>query len=443
MQEKEFQRKALERLDLYLEKLREAEKGSEAVRKLKRDQPDLDIPVPDFAAQAWLKMTEVGEVGRAEPYSPRFDGVGNPVPCVTLKVPTGGGKTFLAVHGLAKVLDQYFADDSDKFVLWIVPSEAIYSRTKSKLLDRDHPFRKLLDIASGGRTKILEKDSSFDRRDLKGSLCVMMLMLPSANRQDAVNKLKLFKDKGTINGFLPPEDDTPAHKALKEAVPNLDVVMQGDVFGDGDEAPGLVRSSPGNALRLMRPLIVLDEGHKAFSNLASETLYGFNPRFVLELSATPKDGEKRKANWLVNIGGNDLDQEEMIKMPIQLTVTPTNAWKDCLRDAWLQLVSLQAEADTLDANGERYIRPILLVQVERTGKDHVEDGLVHSEHVRAHLIGLGVGEDAIAIKTSEQDDLKTLAVKNLLDRSCPIRVIITKQALQEGGTVRSPMCFAA
>ncbi|MBA3725964.1 MAG: DEAD/DEAH box helicase family protein [Armatimonadetes bacterium] len=430
MQAKEFQRTALERLDQYLEKLQEAVEGIRQIEEIRNANPGVEIPLPDFTLQAWGKMAEVGEVGRAEPYSPRIDGVGSPVPCVTLKVPTGGGKTFLAVHGLTKVLDQYFADDSEKFVLWIVPSEAIYSQTKAKLIDRDHPFRKLLDIASGGRVKILEKDSPLHRDDLKGSLCVMMLMLPSANRHDAVNKLKLFKDRGNVNGFLPPEDDLPAHQALRELVPNLDFVSQGDVFGEEMEAVGQIRSSLGNALRLIRPLIVLDEGQKAVTDLAYSTLYGFNPRFVLELSATPKDGNKRKANWLVNIGGVELDAEEMIKMPMLVTVTPENSWKDCLREAWQQVVSLQAEADKLDANEQRYIRPILLVQVENTGV-RIE-GKVHSDDAKAHLIGLGVSEDAIAIKTTDQDELKTLEVKNLLDRACPIRAIITMRALQEG-----------
>lgn len=432
MQAKEFQQRALDRLDLYLEELRKARAAAEKIEEFRSANPGLDIPVPDFTVQAWNRMAELQEVGRAEPYSARFDGCGCPVPCVTLKVPTGGGKTFLAVHAAAKVLHRYFSDDAVKFVLWIVPSEAIYSQTKAKLLDREHPFRKLLDIESGGRVRILEKESPLHWQDLRGQLCVMLLMLPSANREDAVNKLRLFRDRGSVNGFLPAEDDLPAHQALKRQVPNLDHVDQGDVFGGDETQVGQIRSSLGNALRLMRPMIVMDEGHKAFGDLATRTLFGFNPRFVLELSATPKDGPERKSNWLVNISGNELDHEEMIKMPIYLTVTPENSWKDCLRAAWQQVASLQAEAERHEANSRRYVRPILLVQVERTGAEQRTEGLVHAQDAKEHLIGLGLSEDAIAIKSSEQDDLKALEVKNLLDRACPIRAIITKQALQEG-----------
>ena len=38
----------------------------------------------------------------------------------------------------------------------------------------------------------------------------------------------------------------------------------------------MIKDLPGNALRVIRPVVVLDEGHKAVSDLAFRTLYGFN-----------------------------------------------------------------------------------------------------------------------------------------------------------------------
>jgi hypothetical protein len=85
----------------------------------------------------------------------------------------------------------------------------------------------------------------------------------------------------------------------------------------------MVKDSLGNALRLIRPMVVMDEGHKAAPELAFKTLYGFNPLFVLELTATPKDvlargGAKprsaRPANVLVEITGLDVDREGMINI---------------------------------------------------------------------------------------------------------------------------------
>lgn len=428
MQAKEFQQKALDRLDLYLEKLIIGKGRADRLEEVRRQNPDVDIPALDFTTEAWNAMMAAGEVGRIRPYSPREDAIGRPVPSITLKVPTGGGKTFLAVHSVARILETYFAKGSERFVLWLVPSEAIYTQTKRALTDREHPFRKTLEIASGGAVRIMEKDTPFHREDLNGHLTVMLLMLPSANRQTK-EALRMFRDRGDVNGFMPPEDDAAQHAALKASVPNLDIVQQAEAFGD--EAAGIVRSSLGNALRMLRPLIVLDEEQKGFSELAHDTLFGFNPRFVLGLSATPKDNDKqgRHANWLVAVSGEELEREEMIKMPILLTVHPEPSWKGCLESAWQKVLSLQHAADALEANEQRYIRPILLVQVERTGADQRTEGYIHALDAKEHLISLGLAEDAIAIKTSEQDDLKDL---HLLERSCQIRAIITKSALQEG-----------
>jgi len=78
----------------------------------------------------------------------------------------------------------------------------------------------------------------------------------------------------------------------------------------------MVKDTLGNAMRIIRPVVVLDEGHKAVSDLAFSTLYGFNPRFVLELTATPHDVEPRGgknphegrySNVLVEVTGTELD----------------------------------------------------------------------------------------------------------------------------------------
>lgn len=71
-----------------------------------------------------------------------------------------------------------------------------------------------------------------------------------------------------------------------------------------------------------------------------------------------------------------------------------------------------------------------MVQVERTGKDQRDQQYVHSEDVKEHLIQrLGVSEAAIAIKTSEKDDIEGI---DLLAEGCAVEWIITKAALQEG-----------
>ena len=181
---------------------------------------------------------------------------------------------------------------------------------------------------------------------------------------------------------------------------------------------------------------MIDEGHKAFSKKALDTLYGFNPCFVLELSATPKDrltdNPPTYANWLVDVRGADLAREEMIKLPINIKVKSGDDWRDCLRESLEMLNRLQSDSDKLQSNTATYIRPILLVQVERTGKEQREAGFIHAEDAKEFLLTTGLSEREIAIKTSEVNDLKSPENLDLLSSNSPVRVIITKQALQEG-----------
>jgi len=131
----------------------------------------------------------------------------------------------------------------------------------------------------------------------------------------------------------------------------------------------MVKDSLGNALRLIRPVVVMDEGHRAVSEIAFETLYGFNPCFVLELSATPKDvtasrtRTPRPANLLVEVLGTELDREGMIKMPLNLDARQGTDWHDTLRGALDRLNQLDRLAKALQAEKGRYIRPIMLGKV--------------------------------------------------------------------------------
>jgi type III restriction enzyme len=95
---------------------------------------------------------------------------------------------------------------------------------------------------------------------------------------------------------------------------------------------------------------------------------------------------------------------------------------------------LKEKARQYQANSGKYIRPICLIQVERTGKEQRKSGLIHSEDVREHLINIvGLQPDEVAVKTSEKDELKEIDdVGGLMSENCRIRYIITKQALQEG-----------
>lgn len=433
MERKEFQEDILKAFQAYLDEVAEhrlkARKVEEA--NLLETDPDLLRPIPDWPKKAWDLLRDAGQLPktRAEAsYNSRHDPSGKHVPSVCFKVPTGGGKTMLAAECAARLLNNLEGRNTG-LILWIVPNDAIYSQTLIALRDREHPYRQILDraAAGSGNVRILEKDSPLNRPDVDAQLCIMVMMLQSARAKEKETR-RIFRDSGDVRGFLPPQDDFPAHEKLLTMFPNMDRVDQAST-DIGFETAGIARNSLGNALRLCRPMIVMDEGHYAYTELAMETIYGLNPSFVLELSATPNPA----SNILVDVSGSRLDEAEMIKLPINVTVEEAGGdWKNCLRRAYDQTILLQEEANRLLADTDRYIRPILLVQVERTGKDQRDSGLIHAKDAREFLQSLGVSEDEIAEKTAETDELKKFPSKELLKPTCPIRVIITKQALQEG-----------
>lgn len=357
-------------------------------------------------------------------YQERTNGLGKDVPAFCLKVPTGGGKTLLATQMLGLIHQTILKErNGTGLVLWVVPSDQIYKDTLKALRDRRHFYRESLEHALSRRLEVWEKTdiARLTPGQLANNMNVLLLKLPSTNRQ-VRESLKFFRDSGgNIVRHFPSEDEPDQHRALKARVPNLEMLAD-------EPAPGncLVKTSLANLVRLCEPAVILDEGHKATSTQARQTVEGFNSAIVVELSATPP----REANVLVRVTGQELLDEQMIKLPINVANSNVSSWKDCLTQARDQRAALsKLAAEHFTATG-RLIRPIVLVQVERTGRDQRTPDFVHSEDVKEHLISrLSVPEAAIAIKSSEKDDIEGI---DLLDEGCPVEWIITKSALQEG-----------
>ena len=435
----DYQARVLKTFDEYLSDLSMHKKKADQVTVLALQQPELGLEIPDFPAKTWESMRGAGKLPESRTkilFSPRHDGIGRPVPNAVFKVPTGGGKTYLATRAISHLFGRYLTKNTG-FVLWIVPNEAIYTQTRKQLANRQHPYRQVLDRAAAGRVRLLEKDDRLDARDIETNLCIMLLMLQSANRQTR-ESLKMFQDRGDVHGFFPDEGDQEAHRKVLEVTSNL------DAYGKAGEAGAfwpMVKDSLGNALRMIRPVVVMDEGHRAISELAFETLYGFNPCFVLELTATPKDvaarggrnpRPARPANVLVEVLGTELDQEGMIKMPLNLDSRQGADWRATLAAALERVNVLDREAQRLRAEGGRYIRPILLIQVERTGQEQRDGKRVHALDAKEWLKAAGLDEAEIAVKTADTNDLNNLENQDLLVPTNRVRAIITKQALQEG-----------
>jgi hypothetical protein len=275
MELKEYQQNTLKRVKAYLEALKYWRVKNEKVVAAIGKSDALDVPL-----KAW---EEIG----GKNYRSRKNGIGEPLPNFCLKIPTGGGKTLLAAHTV-DLVNRSYRQKQTGLVLWVMPTTQIYRQTIEHLRNRDHSYRQVLDIASGGRTVIYEKTDRFTPEDVAENLVVLTLMLPSASRQNK-ETLKVFKDSGGFGAFFPKDDDVQGHAKLLERFPNL------DAFGDGK---GLfqrqVKTSLGNTLRILSPIIILDEGHKAYSEMAQDTLRGLNPSVIVELGTLPDTDVARR-----------------------------------------------------------------------------------------------------------------------------------------------------
>ncbi len=373
----------------------------------------------NYPENTWNSLSMSGGVAaNAGDYVSRTDGVNRPIPHVCFKIPTGGGKTILAAAALERLNIQ------NGLVLWITPTRAIYEQTKVALWNKEHAYRQILERASGGRVKMLEKDDQFSASDIVNYFCVMLLMLPAANRQKYKEFLRMFRDSGRYSTFFPDSDDLLGDDELLFEYPDLERTSK----------HGPVKHSLFNVFKMLRPVVVLDEAHKAYGikrQGANEefvrSVNRLNPSLVVELSATPNKGI---SNLLVDVTGIELKNEEMIKLPVNVSTFTNIDWQITLIRSHEQLEALTHEAISFEHSEGRYIRPIAVVRVERTGKNQRESERVHAEDVREYLIQqLGVPAQAVRVKSAETDELGR---EDLLSKSSPVQWIITKAALMEG-----------
>ncbi|MCR4314301.1 MAG: DEAD/DEAH box helicase family protein, partial [Candidatus Uhrbacteria bacterium] len=365
--------------------------------------------VPDFVSIGF----STNEKYRQFPDRP-ITGKRKMYPRVCIKMPTGGGKTLVAVETI-RAYQNLLANKKNGLVVWITHREQIYRQTIENLQNKSHPYRQFLDQASGNRTLILEKGQTLRRQDVEENLVVLMLMIQSATRDTN----KMFEDSGYTD-FFPPENRYDLHAEMRKVIPNLDTTF--DTLFDQMQ----IKTSLGNTIRTLEPLIIVDEFHTMFTDNARATLDGLNPSVIVGLSATPKRG----MNIISSITGRDLKAEDMIKLDLHI-IPPSHDgdWSAMLAGIKAKREELEKKAHELELNEGVYIRPIALIQVERTGRDQRGSGFVHSEDVRELLIASGVPAHQIAVKSSTLDEIKS---EKLLSKESEVRFIITKEALKEG-----------
>ena len=183
---------------------------------------------------------------------------------------------------------------------------------------------------------------------------------------------------------------------------------------------GQPRWSLANWLALNAPLLIVDEAHNTKTDKSFTALKRLNPSAILELTATPIAA---KTNVPYHVSAQELAAESMIKLPIALAEHP-QGWQQAVFAAVQNQRALEGEALKDEAGGFGYVRPIALFQAQN------ENDEVPPEALRRHLQDeLHIPAEQIKAATGETRELEGLL---LAARSCPVRFVITVQALREG-----------
>jgi len=342
------------------------------------------------------------------------------VPCVCLRVPTGGGKTLLASHAVVTMARAWLASDAPVAV-WLVPSDAIRAQTLTALQTPGHPIRAALEEAYGQRLQVCDLDrlSTLAPADWGRHAVVVVATIQSFRVEQADTRNVYAFSEAFERHFK----SLPAQRlAALSAIPDA-VVTAADAVDANSPLRAYVgqpRFSLANWLALHQPLIVVDEAHNAKTERSFEALKRLNPAAILELTATPI---AQKTNVLFHVSAQELQAEDMVKLPITLREHP-DGWPAAVFSAKQTRDWLEVEAQRAQAAGDAYVRPILLLQAQ------AKDGEVPPAALKEHLVReLHVPEEQVAVATGEVRELENV---DLGSAACPIRYVITVQALREG-----------
>ncbi len=322
------------------------------------------------------------------------------VPHICVKVPTAGGKTFIAVCALERIFDAFstYHPIAAKFVVWLVPSLTILEQTVKNLNNPEHPYRQKLNVKFNGRVQIYQKadvlqGAGFDADTVQGQLSIVVMSFDSLKGRSK-EVLKAYQDNGYLASFI---DDAQSEDML----------------------PEYDKSAMINVIRSLKPVLIVDESHNAESDLSVDMLKNLNPNFILDLTATPR----KNSNIISYVDALALKKQNMVKLPV--IVANQRAQEDVINAALKMRWQLEHFAKLEEEKSGKHIRPIVLFQAEPKNKDDTNT----FDKIKATLISLGIDESEIKIKTANINELKGI---DLMARDCPVRYIITINALKEG-----------
>ena len=315
------------------------------------------------------------------------------VPYICLRIPTGGGKTLIGTQAI-QIAAENFLKQEFPFVLWIMPTTSIRQQTLKVLSGTNYFYNQFLYNAFNGSLSIFDVTQFRELRpqDLRRRLNICVATFQSLRVRDKEGR-KIYQADEELS-------------ACFEKIP-----FQNYFITDDNNR----YESFANLLAYLRPLMIIDEAHNYKTNLSLDVMKNLRPSAVIELTATPADC----SNVLVKITADELFKESMIKMPV--TVGTVNSSPEKTLELAIQKRNFLEE---IAAAEDEYIRPITLYQAENV------NGEYNVDYVKNYLIETAkIPAEQVAIATGEK---KEIAGKDLFARNCPIRHIITVQALKEG-----------
>jgi type III restriction enzyme len=366
-----------------------------------------ELPSPALAFTATTERLW----GRGNPYNP-LAGFPPDMPYFCLRVPTGGGKTWLAAKSV-QLVNTHLLRTEHSVILWLVPSKPIREQTLRALKDRRHPYHAALREAGPVTVLDLEEAKGVTRATLDTSTTIIVATRQAFQVEDEESR-KVYQSSG----------------ALMHHFDKLSPTQRDELLKDGEGPQVTTPYSLANVLRLRRPFIIVDEAHNSRTELAFDMLARFRPSGVMELTATP-DLERTPSNVLHSVSAAELKAEEMIKLPVVLETEPN--WQQCLADAIARRDALHKLADEERRAGAPYLRPLVLIQAEprRAGVETLDVERVKNALITHH----GIPASEIAVATGEEKGLEQIEASyplGIADPACPVKFVITQKALAEG-----------
>jgi len=319
-------------------------------------------------------------------------------PYICLRLPTGGGKTFLSAHAIAVAAQAYMEQDFP-LVLWLVPTNTIRNQTLETLKNPRHPNREAVAQKFGSQVLVLDiaDFTQIRPQDINGKAVIVVGTMQTL-RVDKTEGRKVYAH----------------HEALEPHFVNIPKTLDGLEKIEEGAGRGTIKFSFRNLLALHSPLVIVDEAHNSTSPLSVEVMQRIQPACIIEFTATPAGN----SNILHSVSASELKSAQMIKLPIVLVEHQT--WQDAITAA----VQTREKLHALAKQEREYIRPIVLFQAEDKGHE------ITYEVVLNYLMEQEkIPRERIAIATGNQRELDGV---NLFDPTNKVDFVITVEALKEG-----------